>query len=574
MNGETIAMIKALQVKSIENLKTSGGTADAGKVLTVGNDGKITPTNLPVGEGQIALDGSLSVSGAAADAKVVGDAISAVNGSLDEYVLSRIGDYISPNIIDGDESMTAVYVSKDGVVHSSTTMKCSDYLPVHAGDVLSGYTTTANGVFGFRGFRFVCAYDDSKNAIPEHGTNTTIGTYTVPDGVSFVRVTWDGTKTSYNFMVSVNCTPTKYVEYTDPQRVVTDNFLTPESESFLSNLMTNGVSTTDLGYKHGCAYPHGVPLVQTVGLPETWYFKSALTPYTTYQFATAGASYTEMHNDKVVFKNNVAVNATNGFNWYVFDMFMNPLDREIGENGVGRPRRIIDENLSDCTLLAIGDSTVDHDTMTATLLSHFTEQGHTITLLGTLGEGNETNHNEGRAGWKASDYFTDRQYQGVVNPFYNPTTQTFDFGYYMNNQGYTSVDFVVIQLGINDLYNYASTANIIPTTWDYIKRMVQSVLAYDSNIKIILNLPTTPNSDQTAHSNISFLYQNTVIRYNEYAQAHALSEFGRNTVRTSYCHLILDPDTEIRDNVHPTIGGYQKMALELVNQINCWQNGY
>lgn len=29
MNGETIAMIKALQVKSIEELKTSGGTADA-----------------------------------------------------------------------------------------------------------------------------------------------------------------------------------------------------------------------------------------------------------------------------------------------------------------------------------------------------------------------------------------------------------------------------------------------------------------------------------------------------------------------------------------------------------------
>lgn len=54
--------------------------------------------------------------------------IKELNGSLDEYVLSRIGDYISPNIIDGDESMTAGYVSKDGVVHSSTTKKCSDYI--------------------------------------------------------------------------------------------------------------------------------------------------------------------------------------------------------------------------------------------------------------------------------------------------------------------------------------------------------------------------------------------------------------------------------------------------------------
>ncbi len=83
MNGETIAMIKALQVKSIEELKTSGGSADAGKVLTVGSDGKLIPAELEVGEGQVAVDGSLSVSGAAADAKKVGDALSAVNGSLE-----------------------------------------------------------------------------------------------------------------------------------------------------------------------------------------------------------------------------------------------------------------------------------------------------------------------------------------------------------------------------------------------------------------------------------------------------------------------------------------------------------
>ena len=37
--------------------------------------------------------------------------------------------------------------------------------------------------------------------------------------------------------------------------------------------------------------------------------------------------------------------------------------------------------------------------------------------------------------------------------------------------------------------------------------------------------------------------------------------------------LVTNPDTEIRDNVHPTVSGYQKMGLEVVNQINCWQAG-
>jgi lysophospholipase L1-like esterase len=49
--------------------------------------------------------------------------------------------------------------------------------------------------------------------------------------------------------------------------------------------------------------------------------------------------------------------------------------------------------------------------------------------------------------------------------------------------------------------------------------------------------------------------------------------YGDTKVRPTYCHLILDPATEIRDDVHPTADGYNKMGLEVVNQINCWQNG-
>ena len=174
----------------------------------------------------------------------------------------------------------------------------------------------------------------------------------------------------------------------------------------------------------------------------------------------------------------------------------------------------------------------------------------------------------------AKDYLTNRQYEGTVNPFYNPTTETFDFSYYMTNQGYSAPDFVVIQLGINDLYNvdYSGVDEAITSAWNAIKTMVDSILAYNASIKIILNLPTAPNSDISLHTDFLPLYHNSVIRYNDYAQEQAFL-YSESKVRVSYCHLILNPETDIRDTVHPNTDGYTKMAEEVVSQINCWQNG-
>ncbi len=101
--------------------------------------------------------------------------------------------------------------------------------------------------------------------------------------------------------------------------------------------------------------------------------------------------------------------------------------------------------------------------------------------------------------------------------------------------------------------------------------MCDSILAYDSGIKIIIDLPTPPNSDWSEHSNTPFLYQNCVVRYNDYALSQ-IALLNDANIRASYCHLVLDPDTDINDNVHPTNDGYAKMVTEIVNQINCWQN--
>ena len=486
---------------------------------------------------------------------------------FDELVRNRYGVYVSHNMLTSEESLTAgYYIAANGTIGTGTSFAYTDYIPVSAGDVLRTYYAQS-GAFAAHDFRFVCCYDESFNVLSNKGSNASVRTLTIPEGVAYVRVTVYNNNTITDHVVSLNTVVSEYHAYEAPSRSIVDDFLSPESKTIIDDLKTGNLSSTHLRNDFHCSLPRQA-LKMTKGLPEDFYYWCAMfPPKTTYGYATAGVQYTSQHNNKVEFPNTATLTAVNGFNWRMYDAMYALIDSYAGSAGLGGERHIINENLSNCTLLAIGDSTVDQDTMTSQLLDHFAAQSKTLTLLGTLGNG--SNKNEGRAGWKVSDYLTNKQYQGVVNPFYNPATQTFDFSYYMTNQQYATVDFVVLQMGINDL---SSNADPI-TIWTNLKVIIDSILAYDSTIKVLLNLPTTPNSDPSETDAILYRYLRAVCEYDEYAMAQVLSEYTAAKVRTSYCHLILDPETDIRDNVHPTSAGYQKMALEIINQINHWQNG-
>lgn len=163
----------------------------------------------------------------------------------------------------------------------------------------------------------------------------------------------------------------------------------------------------------------------------------------------------------------------------------------------------------------------------------------------------------------------------MTNAFYNPSTEGFDFSYYMTNQDYSSVDFVIIQLGINDLYNeslYAAKARIDTLIAD-MTTIINSIHTFNPDQKIILNLPTPCTAKTTGQNSMPTVQQKTIrakfIYYN--ALMEVLST-GFNNVRCSHCHLILDPETEIADLIHPTTAGLEKMGMETLSQINCWQN--
>ena len=116
-----------------------------------------------------------------------------------------------------------------------------------------------------------------------------------------------------------------------------------------------------------------------------------------------------------------------------------------------------------------------------------------ITLLGTLGMGGayvgpENGFHEGRGAFSSKTYCTKETYNTYANAFFNPSSQTFDFSYYMTNCGYTGVDDVFINLGINDIAEMESFDEIL----SYYNIIVTSIRSYNSNIRIFIGLCGLP----------------------------------------------------------------------------------
>lgn len=129
-------------------------------------------------------------------------------------------------------------------------------------------------------------------------------------------------------------------------------------------------------------------------------------------------------------------------------------------------------------ILLIGDSL----TFNAPLSKHLVDDLLTndvmnVSLIGTLGTAPYLR--EGRSGWSPSDYVTGYEHgDSFTNAFWNPTSQAFDFSYYMTQNSFTGVDYVFINLGTN-LGEHTVTEMV-----EALEEMVTSIHAYDANIRV------------------------------------------------------------------------------------------
>lgn len=137
------------------------------------------------------------------------------------------------------------------------------------------------------------------------------------------------------------------------------------------------------------------------------------------------------------------------------------------------------------TGLVIGDSRIGDGTIVSALDQTF---GDALTLLGTRQNGQGIPH-EGRGAWSTTHYLTYQTAFNVENAFYNPDnaqtethtgkTHYFDFAYYLEQNGYPTPDFVVINLGANDVYSQDSVY--------FVDTMIQSIKdATDGKTKVFV----------------------------------------------------------------------------------------
>lgn len=128
--------------------------------------------------------------------------------------------------------------------------------------------------------------------------------------------------------------------------------------------------------------------------------------------------------------------------------------------------------------LVIGDSRVSDGTLVERLKSTW---GSSLTLVGTKKTSSGTAH-EGRSTWSTSNYLSYATAIGQSNPFLNPQTSKFDFGYYLTANSLACPDLVIFYLGANDGYSAQSVKNY--------EELISSVLeggrAAGKNVKIFI----------------------------------------------------------------------------------------
>lgn len=149
-------------------------------------------------------------------------------------------------------------------------------------------------------------------------------------------------------------------------------------------------------------------------------------------------------------------------------------------------------------VLLIGDSTTAGGQTITEIVRKASTNLFKVTALGT--QGTYTNKHEGHSGWTFANFYN----TGASNPFTNGAVgATFDFNYFLTNNSYTmsANDWVIFNLGINDIFSYTSDATASAAATNFMgtySNMFYSITNTVPGVRVGLCVLIPPSQSQDA----------------------------------------------------------------------------
>ena len=474
--------------------------------------------------------------------ETAGNAIRGMTADIDDM----FEVYTSPNLLNIETLSADKGMSQTGKEWDIVGLALTDYIQVSPGQVIVYQRRLNDNVPFISPMRWVCAFDANKNVLSDLGKGddgTSVTTYTVPDGVYFVRVTFGGYSTELNAdnaMVHIGEDVIPYEEYG------TTRTLKIEPK------------------KRRVALPY--MMYAFVGHPVTAYFRNIFDHNIDNVYVRMSGMLGNQYKDRWEYTPTTAGVFANAFQAYNHDY----------EEIANCDTRLVvksESEKSNVSVLVIGDSTVEAGVETLKMFELAkADAGYNLTLLGT--RGTETNRHEGRSGWTAARYVSEEEStSGVKNAFYNPTSKTFDFSYYMSEQGYSGADCVFLQLGINDVFYAQTDTETRSAVAKYIANMetiVNSIKAYSDKTKIVINLIIPGDADQDNFGNAYGVSQ-TAWKYKK--NTHEANIALINTfedvenVYLSPFNAAIDTVNNMNGDVHPKANGYNQLGAQMYSYL-------
>ena len=170
-------------------------------------------------------DTTLTISGAAADAKAVGDALAEERTTTESelsVITSKMELVESKNLLDYHNVTSGKYISIYGVETTNSSYSYF-YIDVEEGDVVNAYYSSSATPSNMR---FICAYDSTGTARSSKGSSTDVTTFTVPSGITRLAIALTNSGIDRKMILINNeSAPTEYIPYFAPYYIATKEFI-------------------------------------------------------------------------------------------------------------------------------------------------------------------------------------------------------------------------------------------------------------------------------------------------------------------------------------------------------------